>query len=59
MPIAPSTYYAAQARGPVSDTDWADAQRRVNRRPAVLPTPYTGCIWRIRGSEGSAGSGMR
>ena len=23
--IAPSTYYAAKARGPVSDTDWADA----------------------------------
>ena len=25
LPIAPSTYYAAKARGPVSDTDWADA----------------------------------
>lgn len=23
--IAPSTYYGAKARGPVSDTDWADA----------------------------------
>ena len=25
LQIAPSTYYAAKARGPVSDTDWADA----------------------------------
>ncbi len=25
LPIAPSTYYAAKARGPVSDTDWAEA----------------------------------
>lgn len=25
LPIAPSTYYAAKARGPVSDTAWAKA----------------------------------
>jgi putative transposase len=25
MPIAPSTYYAAKARGPVSDAAWAQA----------------------------------
>ncbi len=25
MPIAPSTYYAAKVRGPVSDTTWAEA----------------------------------
>lgn len=26
MPIAPYTYYAANARGSVSDTDWADTR---------------------------------
>ena len=25
LPIAPSTYYAAKARGPVSDATWAEA----------------------------------
>jgi hypothetical protein len=25
LPIAPSTYYAAKARGPVSDAAWAEA----------------------------------
>ncbi|BBX88050.1 hypothetical protein MAUB_62510 (plasmid) [Mycolicibacterium aubagnense] len=38
LPIAPSTYYAAKARGPVSDAAWAEA-RRQHRAPALCGQP--------------------
>ena len=35
LTIAPSTYYAAKVRGPVSDTAWAEAHAAQHRAPAV------------------------
>lgn len=51
VPIAPSTYYAAKVRGPVSDAARAEAH--------AANAPCTSCIWLIGGSMGSASSGMR
>jgi hypothetical protein len=50
MPIAPSTYYAAKARGPVSDAMWAEAH--------AAHAAHT-LFWANRASTGSARCGMR